>query len=384
MKCIERLDELRNEVNQRAVVKNSYKELCDWIGWEVSTNRDQQFKSIQCWMKVEKAGKYFIISEVYDERTKPDTGKKKGRPKTKKVDPKDYLFKNPVGRPRTRQPKLTIKELEERQGYSLYFRSNSKYLEPAYHIITRDILNNNGIKKYTKNELVDTLMRIDYDIFKRNGKFIRDIKGNSNLVSFEYYLKSCCESIIQLNIIAGLCDRKHIFNLNPAYYHYKYDDTGKAIVDYASDEMNKMIQSIIDNRLKENEISNFSELFFPSLDNKAKMEEIIDQIQIDVKALTGWEYWGRGYKFTINPRIPIEAIEYLKDYDVLSDIRTINHLVCDRLKMTYIKRNLKYNRDMTNKTKDSISIGTRNSTSISDHELFCNTITDILDTYLRV
>lgn len=377
MNGIENLNRLQKEVSQSPVIKNSYSELCDWIGWKVSTNRDQQFKSIQCWMKVEKIGKQFIISEVYDERTKPNTGKKRGRPR-KEVNPDDYIVKRPVGRPRKKNF-LTIEELEEKQGYSLRFRTDAKYSIIAYSILMHDVLLNDNAVNYTHNGLMIRLGIMDYDVLKTED-FKRGLKDNPDLFSFEYYVKSCCETILQLNILKPLCDTKNIFTYEKSYYTYKSEN-----IVFGSELINAQIDNIIEESLNEYGLSKYSDLYYSKTkEGRIKAKQAMTAINQKILDSIGWDQWYRGYNITLNPNIPKLAIRHLEEYDVEAGRLKMHELIKYRIKDLLHKKASEFTGYNPETDNTKIAIGTGINISKVAYEDRCQRIDELIDRFIMI
>lgn len=376
-----RLKEMQEEVSHGKVFKEDYKELCDWIGWKVATSRKQQFGSICHWMDVEKVDSHYIISKVYDEATALNSFKKPGKVSTKEINPQDYVLKNPVGRPRTKKPKLTIKELEERQGYSLYFRSTAKYIEPAFRIIGHDILNNNGVIQYTLSELISTLGMVRYDSADSDTiEYL--INGNPELSHFWYYVNSCCENVIQVNIKQGLGDRKHIFDFTDVYYNSDWKLTPLENK-FATEEQNKIISQIVNDSIQKWNLSGYYALFFSQAEERTAATQARIEISRQIKDQIGWTYWGKGYEIRFTPQIPKNAISYLKDADISRDRKIINELMQDKIIKILSDKNKKcLNYDSSPDVQPKIIIGTGTNITKEAHETFVKTVTDIVDTYL--
>lgn len=386
MKKIEsnKLDELREEVLKAGTVyKQNYNDLCEWIGWKPSSNRVAQFKSICHWMKVEKVNKNsYVISEVYNIEEAISKFKKPGKVKQKSINPQDYIFKRPVGRPRTNAPKLSIREIEERQGYSLFFRPTSKYIELAYHIIGHDILNNNGVMKYTGNGLITRLGMIQYN---NNDLSIinKRITDTPELMNFWYYVNTCCETILRTNIIDGLCDRKHIFDNNEIYYNADWNITEDKYR-FATDAQNIIIQNIVDQVLEKWELSGYYCLYFQNSQERYKALEAKKEIKAAVKNEIGWNHLGKGYKMNFTPQIPINAVEYLKTLNIEADRINMNGLIRDRIKKILSDKNAEYLNYSPSVSKPAIIIGTGVDAVEKAHNLFNETVADIVDNYLII
>ena len=374
-----RLNKIREEVAQGEVEKNSYKDLCDWIGWEVSTNRDAQFKSISHWMKIEKTDKKYIISEIYDDTVVRKNFKKPGR-KQKEVNPDDYKIKRPVGRPRKNKP-LSDKELEKKQGFSLRFKTTAKYPEIACNILIHDILDNNGEICYTHDGLIKRLGMMDFNQF-HNESYKKYITNNIDLYSFEYYVRSCCETVLRINILESLCRAKNILICKNAYYSYDCGIDDTKIV-FCSDSTSAKMDSIIEETLEEWELNGYYELSFPK-GEKGRYKAKAAKTAIDQKALEliGWERWGKGIKFSINPNIPILSIKHLEYCDIEIDRKHMNELIKERVKDLLYKKAQKfteYNPDV----KELVpAIGTGSNISKEAYIDRCNRIDYLIDKYI--
>lgn len=394
MNQIKNLEELRREVAMSGpIIKDNYKELCKWIGWEPSTNRKAQFASMKRFMSVEKVEgdiHKYIVKDIYPVKEKKKhnpTGRGPGRPRKNPditIKKKESICKRPVGRPRTKAPSLTIKELEERQGYSLYFRSNNKYLEPAFHILGHIILNKDeDYAQFSHKGLMYRLGMIDYDM-QYNDSCIAYLDRNPGMFSFWFYSKIVCESILYLSILNGLCDRKNIFEHHHIYFNadvnapYEYNPFG-------TEAENKIIESIIQDVLKNYELETYNELFYPKSGFKSKAFDARCQIDKEVYHAVGWKYWGRGHQFSFNPKIPKESIEYLKNHDISQDLLIMHQYTCDRLRAVHTHRNQKYLGYNPNyPASNQAAVGKTNVTIQEAYDRMQGAVEYIIDNYMNI
>lgn len=377
MNSIENIDKLQEEINSGPVVKRTYKELCDWIGWKPNSNHNIQLKSLSKWMRVIKTDEGYVVLEIYDEVTRQSKTPKQGRPR-KEVNPDDYIVKRLVGRPRKKNF-LTIDELEERQGYSLRFRTDAKYSIITYSILMHDVLLNDNAVNYTHNGLMIRLGIMDYDVLKTED-FKRSLKDNPDLFSFEYYVKSCCETILQLNILKPLCDTKNIFTYEKSYYTYK----GENIV-FGSDLIKAQINSIIEESLNEYGLSKYSDLYYSKTkEGRNKAKRSMTAINQKISDSIGWDQWYRGYNITLNPNIPKLAIRHLEEYDVEAGRLKMHELIKYRIKDLLHKKASKFTGYNPETDNTKIAIGTGTNISKEAYEDRCQRIDKLIDRFITI
>lgn len=340
----------------------SYGELCKAVGINVSTNREAQLKTIRRWVDIEKIDRYrYKVIKILE---KP----------VRKCDLKK-INKRPVGRPR-KNPIPVNKTV--RENYYLDFKKGNKFPEAACHILLNELLNN-GTGVYTNIELC-LLLGMANDNITDNNKFKELLPSMWELSTGMYYMKEICNNILQKNIFTNLFDQRKIFVKEDTYRYKEYNSDEYKVAD--KKEV-KVIDELIDEILKDNDLKLYTELYFPKDKDKGKAFKAKDILNDLIRERLGWASWVKCKRISISDKVNIQDIKKYKTYDTLIDKEIINAKVAERFRSKMYKSGMEYyNHDPSSTIVPAIGEGT--DIGKEGFLEYCNNVEQLIEIFIKI